>query len=83
MKKAMSLLMAVSFCAVALEIVLPEAPSMFEETAAEELALHLEKAYGGNVSQVAETEAKGGLAIYVGNTALAKRNGIDCAKMDN
>ncbi|MBO4344138.1 MAG: hypothetical protein J5833_00185, partial [Victivallales bacterium] len=66
-----------SFCAMALEIVLPESPTTFERTAAEELALHLKDVYGGDVPQISEKAATGGIAIYVGNTALAKANGMD------
>ena len=78
----MTMMMA-SLCAFALEVVLPETPSMFEKTAAEELALHLKKSYGTEISTVSENSASGGMAIFVGNTALAKANGIDCATMGN
>ena len=67
--------MASMLCATALEIVLPEVPTVFEKTAAEELSLHLKNVYG-DIPLINEADAKGGLAIYVGDTSLAKANGI-------
>ncbi|MBO4344551.1 MAG: DUF4838 domain-containing protein, partial [Victivallales bacterium] len=75
--KTLATIMASSLCAFALEIVLPESPTTFEKTAAEELALHLKQAYGTEIATVGEKAASGGLSIYVGNTALAAKNGID------
>ena len=76
-------IMLTSVCALALEVVLPDSPTTFERTAAEELVLHLKDVYGGDVSLISEKDAKGSIAIYIGDTALAKTNGIDCAKMGN
>ena len=75
--------MASSLCAFALEVVLPEAPTTFERTTAEELVLHLKQAYGKEIVTVGEKSVSGGIAIYVGNTALAAQNGIDGKAMGN
>ncbi len=82
MNKILVVFWALPLYAMSLEIVLPNSPTVFERTAAEELVLHLKDVYGGDVSQTTEKDAKGGLAIHVGGTSLAKANGIDCAKMD-
>ncbi len=81
--RALISFMVASLCAMALEIVLPEAPTIFEKTAAEELAQHLKQAYGTEIATVSEKTASGGMSIFVGNTALAKASGIDCATMGN
>ena len=52
-------LLVASFCAMALEIVLPELPTMFEQTAAEELSLHLKDVYGGVVLDGTVTYMRG------------------------
>ncbi len=80
--RIISALVAASLCAMAMEIVLPESPTTFERTAAEELSLHLKRAYGRDIATVGEKAATGGLAIYVGNTSLAAKNGIDGGRMD-
>ena len=75
--RTLATIMVSSLCAFGLEIVLPEAPTTFELTAAEELALHLKQAYGTEIATVSEKTSSGGFAIYVGNTALAAKNDID------
>ena len=67
--------------AFSMEIVLPQSATLFEQTAAEELQIHLEKAYGEKPTVVQEGKEGGGIRIYVGDTALARRNNIDCNKM--
>ncbi|MBQ7651410.1 MAG: DUF4838 domain-containing protein [Victivallales bacterium] len=81
--RTLTTIMASSLCAFALEVVLPEAPTTFENTAAEELVLHLKKAYGKEIATVSEKNASGGLSIYVGNTGLAAKNGIDRKALGN
>ena len=81
--KTLATIMASTLCALGLEIVLPEAPTTFEQTAAEELALHLKQAYGTEIATVSEKSASGVFSIYVGNTALAAKNGIDGKAMGN
>ena len=83
MKKSfIFLLMASILSTMAMEVILPKEPTTFEQTAAEELTLHLNKAYGTNISVVSEGKATGQLAIYVGKTELAASQGIDCTALD-
>lgn len=48
-----------------------------EKTAAKELSDYLKKITGAEFATVEEKDFKGGPAIYVGNTAFAKKAGID------
>ncbi|HUT33313.1 MAG TPA: DUF4838 domain-containing protein [Planctomycetota bacterium] len=59
-------------------LVVGEAPTLSEKTAAEELAAYLQKVTGAAFATVAEAQApKSGTAIYVGHTAFATRQGTD------
>ena len=57
-------------------------PARLEKIAAEELQLFYQKIYGKKLKVVSESAAKGKSAVYLGNTAFAKANGIDCSKAD-
>jgi len=62
-------------------IVLADSHIPAEQTAAEELKTYLAKMTGARCEIVSEAQADGP-AIFVGPTAFAKRNGVDCAKLD-
>jgi len=63
-------------------IVVGHEPTLAERTAASELASYLQKATGTAFATVQEGDApKAGAAIYIGHTALAKRQGIDPAAL--
>ncbi len=63
-------------------LVVGDAATLPEQTAAAELAAYLQKATGAAFGTVAEAGApKAGVAIYVGHTAFARRNGIDPAAL--
>lgn len=63
-----------------LSIVLADAPIPAEKTAAAELKNYLTKMTGAACEIVAEAQAAGP-AIFVGPTAFAKKNGLDCAAL--
>ena len=58
-------------------ILLPGAPENTERKAAEELAEHFSKMTGGSIAIGKEGEPFDGPAIYVGDTAFARKQGID------
>jgi len=62
-------------------IILADSHIPAEQTAAEELKTYLTKMTGAQCEIVAEAQAAGP-AIFVGPTAFAQKNGVDCAKLD-
>ena len=62
-------------------IVLADAHSPAERTAAEELKTYLTKMLGAPCEIVTEAQAAGP-AIFVGPTAFAQKSGVDCAALD-
>ena len=73
------LLTAAMFCR-AVTVVIPEKARPSTVYAAEELAEHLGKALKQKVGIVRENEKVSGQRIYLGNTAFARRQGIDFSK---
>ena len=75
------------FCTLSLlaqpVIILPDKASQLEKTAAQELALHLEMVCGRKISVANEkiSTASAG-KIYIGQTAFARKNGIDSSKFN-
>lgn len=60
-----------------LEIILPENPSVVEQTAASELANYLEKIYGREFFITPEVDVKSeGIQIFVGRTDFARDHGV-------
>ena len=70
------------FAAVPEFLVTGDKPARLEKIAAEELQLFYQKIYAKTLKVIPESSAKGKNAIYLGNTAFAKKNGIDCSKAD-
>ena len=78
-------ILAFSFClslaVISMEIVLPTDAGIFEQTAAEELQSHLEKAYGEKPALSKEGTEGDKLRIYVGDTEFARANGLNVKSM--
>ncbi len=62
-------------------VVLPDQPTVQEKTAAEELIDHLTKITGETLEVVAEKDFKKKQGFFIGNTARAKKVGIDVASL--
>ena len=69
------------FSLSAVTVVLPDAPTLQEKTAAGELVLHLDRIYGAKSRIVSEkAPGKDSKFIYIGNTRLAAAEKIDASK---
>ncbi len=62
-------------------VVIPDAPTAQERTAAADLTNHLAKITGGRFSVVAEKSFTRAQGLYVGATRFAAKNGIDVAAL--
>ena len=63
-------------------IVTGASPTLAEQTAVKELAAYLGKVTGGTFAVTTEAKApKQGVRVHVGQTAFAKEQGIDAAKL--
>ncbi|MBQ9335772.1 MAG: DUF4838 domain-containing protein [Lentisphaeria bacterium] len=62
-------------------IVVPDQPKGFDQQAADDLKNYLGKMTGAEFRIVPESKASGENLIYVGQTAFAKKQGIDFAKL--
>ena len=74
--------LAIACESFALTVVIPEEANQFENKAAEELVLHLDKVHGAKHNVIAEGQGGDSPKIYVGNTAFARRAGVDAGKFD-
>ena len=68
--------------ALAVTVVVPENATQFERKAAEELVLHLDKAYGEKNAIVGEGQGGPSPRIFVGDTSFARKNSVDFRKFD-
>ena len=62
-------------------IVLPEKTAGFEEQAAKDLQEFFKKMSGAEFTIVRESEAPAGNAVYIGNTAFARKQNINAAEL--